>query len=63
MTLDLPYRTHLDLLRAGTEQAAREGIFAVRVRRPPAAGDRPYGCQAQGWSEDQFTNRLERKLS
>ncbi len=62
--LDLPYRTHLDLLRTGTERAAREGIFAARVR-----GDRAllvtdlYGCQAQGWTEDQFTDRLERKFS
>ena len=62
--LDLPYRTHLDLLRTGTERAAREGIFAARVR-----GDRAllvtdlYGCQTQGWTEDQFTDRLERKFS
>ena len=62
--LDLPYRTHLDLLRTGTERAAREGIFAAKVR-----GDRAllvtdlYGCQAQGWTEDQFNDQLERKFS
>jgi hypothetical protein len=62
--LDLPYRTHLDLLRTGTERAAREGIFAAKVR-----GDRAllvsdlYGCQAQGWTEDQFNDRLARKFS
>lgn len=62
--LDLPYRTHLDLLRTGTERAARDGIFAVRVR-----GDRAllvsdlYGCQAQGWTEDQFNDQLARKFS
>ena len=62
--LDLPYRTHLDLLAIGTERAAREGIFAAKVR-----GDRAllvtdfYGCQAQGWTEDQFNDQLERKFS
>jgi hypothetical protein len=62
--LDLPYRTHLDLLRDGTERAARDGIFAAKVR-----GDRAllvtdlYGCQAQGWTEDQFNYQLERKFS
>jgi hypothetical protein len=62
--LDLPYRTHLDLLATGTERAAREGIFAARVR-----GDRAllvtdlYGCQAQGWTDNQFNDQLERKFS
>jgi hypothetical protein len=62
--LDLPYRTHLDLLRTGTERAVREGIFAAKVR-----GDRAllvsdlYGCQAQGWTEDQFNDQLKRKFS
>jgi hypothetical protein len=62
--LDLAYKTHLDLLRIGTESAAREGIFAAKVR-----GDRAllvsdfYGCQAQGWTEEQFNHQLERKFS
>jgi hypothetical protein len=30
--LDVPFKTHLDLLALGTERAAREGIFAARVR-------------------------------
>ena len=30
--LDVPVRTHLDLLALGTERAAREGIFAARMR-------------------------------
>ncbi len=30
--VDVPFRTHLDLLALGTERAAREGIFAARVR-------------------------------
>jgi hypothetical protein len=62
--LDLPYRTHLDLLRTGTERAARDGIFAAKIR-----GDRAllvsdfYGCQVRGWTEDQFNDQLERKFS
>lgn len=62
--MGLPYRTHLDLLSTGTGRSAREGIFAVRV-----LGDRVllvtdlYGRQAQGWTGDQFTDRLDRKLS
>jgi hypothetical protein len=61
--LDVPFRTHLDLLALGTERAAREGIFAARVR-----GDRAllvtdlYGCSAQGWSEEEFAEQLESKF-
>lgn len=46
------------------ERAAREGIFAAKVR-----GDRAllvsdlYGCQARGRTEDQFNDQLERKFS
>lgn len=29
--LEIPFRTHLDLLRTGTERAARDGIFTVKV--------------------------------
>ena len=59
----MPFRTHLDLLALGTERAAREGIFAARVR-----GDRAllvtdlYGCSAQGWSEEEFAEQLESKF-
>jgi hypothetical protein len=62
--LDLPYRTHLDLLRDGTERAARDGIFAAKVRggRALLVTDL-YGCQAQGWTEDQFNDQLEHKFS
>ncbi len=62
--VDVPFRTHLDLLALGTERAAREGIFAARVR-----GDRAllvtdiYGCSAQGWTEEEFAEQLERKSS
>jgi hypothetical protein len=62
--LDTPFKTHLDLLALGTERAAREGIFAARVR-----GDRAllvtdiYGCNAQGWTEEEFADRLESNSS
>lgn len=62
--LDVPFKTHLDLLALGTGQAAREGIFAARVR-----GDRAflvtdiYGCNAQGWTETEFAAQLDRKFS
>jgi hypothetical protein len=62
--LDLAYRTHLDLLRTGSERAAREGIFAAKVRgnRALLVSDL-YGCQAQGWTEDQFNDQLKRKFN
>jgi hypothetical protein len=62
--VDVQFRTHLDLLALGTERAARDGIFAARVR-----GERAllvtdiYGCSQQGWTGEQFTERLERKFS
>jgi hypothetical protein len=62
--LDLPFKTHLDVLRLGTERASRDGIFTSRI-----PGGRMllvtdiYGCQAQGWAEDEFGARLEAKRS
>ncbi len=62
--LDLPFKTHLDLLRTGTERAAKEGIFAARVR-----GERAllvtdiYGCNTQGWTDDEFGQQLGRQFS
>jgi hypothetical protein len=53
--LDVQFKTHLDLLALGTERAAREGIFAARVR-----GDRVllvtdiHGCNEQGWTDTEF---------
>ncbi|HUY45101.1 MAG TPA: hypothetical protein VMV92_05175 [Streptosporangiaceae bacterium] len=61
--LDVQFRTHLDLLALGTERAAREGIFAARLR-----GDRAllvadiYGCSAQGWTDAEFAEQLDSKL-
>jgi hypothetical protein len=61
--LDIPLRTHLDVLRTGTERAASEGIFAARL-----PGDRVlvvadiYGCSAKGWTQDEFVDRMESKI-
>ena len=62
--LDVPFKTHLDVLRVGTERAATEGIFVAKL-----PGDRAlfvtdiYGCNAQGWSEEEFADRLDRKFT
>lgn len=62
--LDVPFQTHLDLLAYGTERAARDGIFATRV-----PGDRAllvadlYGCNAHGWTEPDFNQRLRRQFA
>ncbi len=48
--------THLDLLRTGTERAARDGIFTVKVpgARALLVTD-IYGCGARGWTEAEFS--------
>lgn len=62
--LDVPFRTHLDLLRTGTERAAVEGLFVARV-----PGDRAlfvtdiYGYTAQGWTDDEWGDRVSRKFT
>lgn len=62
--LDVPFRTHLALLRAGTERAATEGLFVARV-----PGDRAlfvtdiYGYTAQGWTDDEWGDKLSRKFT
>jgi hypothetical protein len=62
--LDVQFKTHLDVLAIGTERAAREGIFAARIR-----GDRAllvsdiYGCSEQGWTAEEFADRLDSKFS
>jgi len=62
--LDLPFRTHLDLLRLGTARAARDGIFAAKVpgKRVLLVSDF-YGCNAQGWTQDGYQERLARQVS
>src|ERR1700728_1214247 len=62
--LEVDFKTHLPLLATGTERAARDGIFAVKV-----PGDRAlivvdlYGCSAQGWTHAEFVERLARQHS
>ncbi|MEU0058625.1 hypothetical protein [Streptomyces sp. NPDC006334] len=58
--LDLPLRTHLDVLRDALERAATEGIHAT-----PVPGSRAlfvvdqYGCAQHGMSSKQFNERLQ----
>jgi hypothetical protein len=61
--LDVPFRTHLDLLRYGLQRAAGEGIFTARLpgARMLVAAD-IYGCSAQGWTDDEYQHRLDRQL-
>jgi hypothetical protein len=60
--LDIPLKTHLDVLDDGTGRAAREGIFAAKLpgARALLVTD-IFGCNAQGWTEDQYNDRLKRK--
>jgi hypothetical protein len=62
--LDIPFRTHLDLLRTGLGRAASDGIFAARVpgARALIVADM-YGCTKQGWIDDDYIERLGRKLT
>ncbi|MFH8470401.1 hypothetical protein [Streptomyces sp. NPDC017991] len=56
--LDLPLRTHLDVLRDALERAATDGIYAT-----PVPGSRAlfvvdqYACAQQGMSSEQFNER------
>jgi hypothetical protein len=54
--LDLPLRTHLDLLRTAMGRAAAEGVYSTEVpgSRTLLAFDQ-YGCAAQGLTYKQFT--------
>jgi hypothetical protein len=62
--LDVPFRAHLDLLRTSAERAARDGIFAARVRGQRALLVTDiYGCNAQDWTEDEYGERLDRQFS
>jgi hypothetical protein len=62
--LDVPFRAHVDLLRTGTERAARDGIFAARVpgARALLVTD-IYGCNAHGWADAEYQKRLDRQFS
>lgn len=60
----MDFKAHLPLLATGTERAARDRIFAVKV-----PGDRALivvdlnGCSAQGWTHAEFVERLARQHS
>lgn len=61
--IDLPYETHLDALRLGTERAARDGIFTAKL-----PGDRAllvtdiYGYTAGGWTDNEWPDAVGRKF-
>jgi hypothetical protein len=61
--LDIPFTTHLDLLRTATERASLDGIFTAKVpgMRALVVTD-IYGCGAQGWTESDFAERLGRRI-
>jgi hypothetical protein len=62
--LDVPFRAHEDLLRTGTERAARDGIFAARVPSARALLVTDiYGCNAHGWTDAEYQKRLDRQFS
>jgi hypothetical protein len=62
--IDLPYKTHLEVLRLGTERAARDGIFTARL-----PGDRAmlvtdlYGYSAGGWTGDEWPEAVDRRFT
>jgi hypothetical protein len=60
--LDVQFKTHLDVLSLGTERAARDGIFTAKVQdgRALLVTD-IYGCNAQGWTEDEYAAKVESK--
>ncbi len=61
--LNLPLRTHLDVLRKALERAAIEGIYATDVpgSRALFVIDQ-YGCSQQGLSSQQFNERLQQTV-
>ncbi|MFF7452435.1 MULTISPECIES: hypothetical protein [unclassified Streptomyces] len=58
--LDLPLRTHLDVLRDALERAATDGIYATSMpgSRALFVVDQ-YGCVQQGMSSTQLNERLQ----
>jgi hypothetical protein len=62
--LDVPYKTHLDVLRSGMDQAVRDGIFAAKIpgARMIVVTDF-YGCNTRGWDNDEYQERLSRKVA
>jgi hypothetical protein len=62
--LQIPFKAHLKLLADGLGRAVQDGIFTARV-----PGDRTLlvvdlgGVQRQGWTVDDFHDRLRRRVS
>ena len=62
--LDLPYHARLDVLRLGTERAARDGIFTAKLpgARALLVTD-IYGYSAGGWTGDEWPDAADRKFT
>jgi hypothetical protein len=60
--LDVSFKTYLSLLATGMLQADRKGLFAAKVpgNRALIVAD-IYGYSRQGWTGDEFSDRLRRK--
>ncbi|WP_086822460.1 hypothetical protein [Streptomyces sp. NRRL B-24572] len=58
--LDLPLRTHLDMLRSAAQQAAADGVHATVIpgARALAVVDQQ-ACSRHGLSSDQFNDRFQ----
>jgi hypothetical protein len=62
--INLPYATHLDVLRRGTKRATRDGIFTAKL-----PGDRAlfvtdvYGYSARGWDGDEWPDAVRRRFT
>jgi hypothetical protein len=62
--IDLPYQARLDVLRLGTERAARDGIFTAKLpgARALLVTD-IYGYTASNWTGDEWPDAADRKLT
>jgi hypothetical protein len=62
--IDVPYASHLNVLRRATERASRDGIFTTKL-----PGDRVllvtdvYGYSAGGWTGDDWPATVSRRLT
>ena len=62
--IDLPYKTHLGVLRLGTERASRDGIFTAKLpgNRALLVTD-VYGYTARGWNQDEWPDDVARRFT
>lgn len=62
--IDVPYASHLDVLRRGTQQATRDGIFTAKLpgNRALLVSD-IYGYTAGGWAGDEWPEAVNRRFT